>query len=300
MRVLVTGSTGLIGRKLCSSLEGDGHLVSRLVRTDPRGSDEIYWDPTNAVIDTKRLDDLDAVVHLAGENVAAGRWNLERKKKIRDSRIMGTRLLTNALQLQKSKPPSFLCASAIGFYGNRGEESLTEISGPGSDFLATVCEDWEAEAKRAEQHLKRVVSMRIGVVLSKNGGALSRMLPAFRFGLGGRLGNGRQYLSWISHDDVVAAIRFLLEREELSGAFNLTAPSPVTNSEFTRTLGSILRRPTLLPVPAFALRMMAGELADTLLLTSSRVLPERLEQAGFEFKLGHLAEALQKALRAKD
>ena len=296
VRILVTGSSGLVGAGVVSALRAAGHDVVRLVRHAARGDDQISWDPANGRINAAALEGLDAVIHLAGENVAGRRWTARQKASIRASRVDGTALLSAALTRCQAPPRVVVGASAIGYYGSRADEVMTEHSGPGADFLAETCRDWEA-AYRPLEGCARVVTLRIGVVLSLEGGALKRMLPAFRRGLAGRLGNGRQYMSWIEASDLVSIILHALNDEELSGAVNATAPNPVTNAEFTRTLGRVLRRPTVLAVPALALRLLLGELADGLLLSSTRVQPERLQRAGFEFRFPELEGALRHLLR---
>lgn len=292
-KILVTGSTGLVGTALVAALRPQGRIV-RLVRGSPAAGDRsgdasgdpyghaVRWDPRAGTIDAGGLEGLDAVVHLAGENIAGGRWNEERKRHIRDSRVEGTALLARTLAGLESKPGVLVCASAVGFYGDRGEERLDEQSAPGEGFLPEVCVQWEAAADPAREAGIRVVHLRIGIVLSPDGGALKKMLLPFRLGLGGPLGNGRQFMSWISLPDLVGVIRLALEREDLAGPVNAVAPESVRNREFTKALGRALRRPTVLPAPAFALRLLLGrEMADALLLASTRVLPARLQSAGY-------------------
>jgi uncharacterized protein (TIGR01777 family) len=297
MRVAISGASGLIGSALVSSLESEGHAVRRLVRRAARpGSDEIFFDPDAGRIEAEKLEGLCAVVHLAGENIAAGRWTAERKRRIRDSRVSGSRLIAETLAGLENRPSVLLNASAIGYYGDRGAEPLDESSPPGEGFLAATCEEWEQAAASAERIGLRVVRLRIGVVLSSKGGALKRMLPPFRLGLGGRLGNGRQFVSWIALCDVVRAIIFLLSRDDISGAVNGVAPAPVRNAEFTRILARILGRPAVLPVPAAALRLALGEMSS-MLLASGRVLPQRLLRAGFSFERADLESALRSELK---
>ena len=298
VRILVSGSTGLVGSALGRALTESGHTVVRLVRrpvTPEDGDTAVSWDPAARQIDRERLEGLDGVVHLAGENVAGGRWTERQKAAIRDSRLGGTDLLCSALAACEAPPRVMVGASAIGYYGTRGDEVMTEDSAPGDDFLARTCAPWEAAyAPIAER--SRLVILRIGVVLSRSGGALERMLTPFRLCLGGRLGSGRQYMSWIALEDLVAIVQRALDDETFSGPYNATAPNPVTNTEFTKTLGRVLGRPTVLPVPAFALRILLGELADGLLLSSTRVVPRRLLDAGFEFGRPELESALRRAL----
>lgn len=298
MRILVSGSHGLVGRALIQSVLSEGHAVSRLVREAPaKGSADIEWDPNRGTIDGAKLNGFDAVVHLAGESIASGRWSPEKKQQIRDSRIKGTQLLSTALA-ELSKPPAVLVsASAIGFYGDRGDELLTEDSSPGNDFLAVVCVEWERSTKPAEEKGIRVVKTRLGIVLDKKGGALAKMLAPFRMGIGGKVGSGKQWMSWIALADVVSALRFVIERESIGGRVNFVAPNPVTNAEFTSSLGKALGRPTFFPVPAFGARLAFGEMADALLLSSQRVQPRRLNEMEFRFKYTHLKDALSDILK---
>jgi len=298
MRVAVSGSTGLVGSEVVTGLSAAGQEVVRLVRHAPvPGEGAVRWDPAKGEIDAAGLEGLDAVVHLAGENVGSGRWSSARKAAIRDSRVNGTRLLCEALAGLDRPPKTLVCASAIGYYGDRGAEPLTEESPHGAGFLAGVCREWEAASGPAVRKGIRVVALRIGVVLSPKGGALSRMLPPFRAGFGGVLGGGRQYVSWIAIDDLPLVIFHALQRGELSGPVNTVAPYPVTNREFTEALGKVLSRPTPFPVPAFALRLGLGrEMADALLLASARVVPRRLEETGYRFRFPELPAALRHLL----
>ena len=298
MRVLVTGSSGLIGGTLVPALVGDGHEVLRLVRRPPRDRAEIAWDPAARSIDARALEGLDAVFHLAGESLAGGRWTRDRKARIRTSRVEATRLLAGALAGLERPPRVLVSVSAIGYYGNRGDESLTEESPPGTGFLAELARDWEAAAFPAAARGVRVVHPRLGLVLSSRGGALARLLVPFRLGLGGPIAEGRAWWSWIAIDDVVAVMRFALGRESVRGPVNVAAPEPVRQGDFTRALGGALRRPTPFRVPSFALRGLLGEMADEMLLSSARVLPARLVAAGFRFRFPELGEALRHVLRA--
>jgi uncharacterized protein (TIGR01777 family) len=295
MQIAITGSTGLVGAELVPFLTTGGHRVSRVVRNNPSGTD-IAWNPTAGTIDAERLEGLDAVVHLAGENIAARRWNAEQKARIRDSRVQGTRLLCETLARLRQPPRVLVSASAIGFYGNRGDEVLTETSTAGDGFLPDVCREWEAATKAAEEAGIRVVHLRFGIVLSPKGGALAKMLTPFRLGLGGRIGNGSQWMSWISLDDVVGSIYHALATESLSGPVNAVAPKPVTNCEFTKTLGRVLWRPTIFPMPAFMARLAFGEMANDLLLGSSRVEPVKLLQSGYRFLHADLERSLRHLL----
>jgi uncharacterized protein len=297
MIVAITGSTGLVGSVLVDALEADGHLVRRLVRRPTReGQHEIRWDPEGGTIEAAELAHVDAVVHLAGENLAAHRWTTAFKEKIRDSRVRGTRLLCETLAGLASKPTVLVSASAIGYYGDRGAESVDETSTPGTGFLAEVCQQWEAATHPARDANIRVVNLRTGVVLSRRGGALAQMLTPFKLGLGGAIGSGQQYLSWISVDDLTRVIQFALSAAALAGPVNAVTPEPVTNREFTKTLGRVLGRPTVFPMPAFAARLAFGEMADEMLLSSIRVKPRALTTLGFEFLLPQLEPALRHAI----
>ena len=296
MKVLISGSTGLIGTALARSLESSGHSVTRLVRPNSASTlNAIPWDPASGSLDARRLEGLDAAIQLSGENVASGRWSAEQKARIRDSRVESTGLLANALASLDSPPRVFACASATGYYGDRGNEVLSEDAAPGSDFLADVGVEWEKASAPASDAGIRVANMRISVVLSAAGGMVATVGPIFRLGLGGRLGSGRQYLSWISREDIVRAMEWILEHDDLIGPVNLCSPNPVTNSEFTRTMGSLLRRPTLFPVPRFALRITQGEITD-MLLASVRATSGKLSESGFEFRHPNLEDALRWAL----
>jgi len=299
MRVAVSGSTGLVGSEVVASLSTAGHEVVRLVRRSPApGEKAVRWDPAKGEVDAAGLEGFDAVIHLAGENVGAGRWTPARKAAIRDSRVNGTRLLCDALAGLARPPKTLVCASAVGYYGDRGGETLAEESPPGTGYLAEVCREWEAASAPAARKGIRVVALRIGMVLSPEGGALPRMLPLFRAGLGGVLGGGRQYVSWVALDDLPNILLHALQRGDLTGPVNAVAPRPVTNREFTEALGKALSRPTPLPVPAFALRLAVGrEMADALLLASARVVPRRLEETGYRFRFPELGGALHHLLR---
>lgn len=296
-RVALTGSSGLIGSALAAHLAARGWRVDRLVRRPPRPeAGEIRWDPLGGDVDAAALCGVDAVVHLAGANIAAGRWTAARKAAIRDSRVWGTRMLAECAARLTPRPRVLVAASAVGIYGDRGAEELSEDSPPGRGFLAEVCTAWEAATEPAQRAGIRVANMRLGMVLAATGGALPRMLTPFRLGVGGRLGSGRQYVSWIALPDAVRALAAALTNEKLHGPVNVTSPLPVTNREFTRTLGRVLGRPTLLPVPALAVRLLLGEMGRELLLSSARVLPRRLLAAGFAFELPGLEGALRALL----
>jgi uncharacterized protein (TIGR01777 family) len=295
-RILLTGASGLVGSALAPFLTTGGHRVERLVRGAPRAAGEIGWDPLAGTLDRERLEGVDAVVHLAGESVGGGRWSAARKEAIRSSRVRGTRTLCEGLARLRAPPRVLVSASASGFYGNRGEEPLTESSAPGEGFLAEVCGEWEAATLPAEEAGVRVVRLRIGLVLSPEGGALAAMLPAFRLGVGGRVGSGEQFLSWIAIEDLLAVIHQSLIDEQLRGPVNATSPSPIAQGEFARTLARVLRRPALLPVPAFAVRLALGEMGEALLLEGARVLPRKLLDTGFEFSTPDLEPALRLVL----
>lgn len=299
MKILISGSHGLVGSALARSLTEDGHEVVRLVRKESApGSLEIEWHPNQGRIDAQRLEGFDAVVHLAGESIASGRWNNEKKRTIRESRTKGTTLLSEALAPLSQPPSVFISASAIGYYGDRGDELLTETSTPGNDFLASVCVEWEQSTRPAAEKGIRTVLSRFGIILDRDGGALAKMLPPFRMGIGGRFGDGRQWMSWIALDDVVGALKWLLRDKAVNGPVNFVAPRPVTNAEFTRTLGRVLGRPTFFPIPAFGARLAFGEMADALLLSSQKVEPTVLENRGFAFYWPRLEPALDHLLRS--
>lgn len=293
--VAVTGASGLVGSNLVPFLTTGGHRVRRLVRGAPSGADEVAWDPERPA-PLPALDGIDAVVHLAGENIAGRRWTDEQKQRIRESRARGTRVLAESLAALPAPPRVFVQASAIGFYGDRGDEPLDESSPPGDGFLADVCREWEAAAEPLARRGTRVVHLRFGVILTPAGGALAQMLPPFKIGLGGPLGPGTQYLSWIGIDDVVGAIHHAVVTDALAGPVNATAPEPVRNRDFARALGRALGRPALVPVPAAALRLALGEVADALLLASARVLPERLRASGYRFRTPGVDAALAHVL----
>jgi uncharacterized protein (TIGR01777 family) len=294
MTVLVSGARGLIGSALGPALTTGGHTLRRLVRGTPTGERDHRWDPAAGTVDPAALDGVDAVVHLAGESVA-GRWTKAKKERILRSRMDGTRTVSEAIARLERPPRVLVCASAIGYYGDRGDERLTEESGPGEGFLANVVREWEAASAPAEEAGIRVVRLRFGIVLSPAGGALRTMLRPFRLGLGGRLGNGRQWVSWISIDDVVGAIHHALFADKLAGVANAVAPHPVTNAELTETLGRVLRRPALLPAPTPAMRLVLGEFAEDV-LGSQRVTPVCLGESGYEFRHPELEVALRHVL----
>ena len=298
MDIAITGSSGLIGTALTRRLTESGHTVIHLVRraVGP-GESAISWDPDAGTIDAASLEGVDAVVHLAGAGIGDQRWTTERKRVILESRTRGTALIASTLAALERKPTVLLSGSAIGFYGDRGGEVLTEQSAPGDDFLASICVPWEAESRAAADAGIRVATLRTGIVLTREGGALAKMLPLFKLGLGGRYGSGRQWWSWITIDDEVGAIRFLLDHD-VSGPVNLTAPGATTNADFARVLGTVLHRPSRLPVPRFGPKLVVGaELAEALLFTSARVQPTVLESSGFAFAHPDLDGALRHVLR---
>ncbi|RME72967.1 MAG: TIGR01777 family protein [Planctomycetota bacterium] len=296
MKTLITGATGLIGRRLVAALEQPVVLSRDPARAEAAlGVRAFAWSPP-APPPPEAFEGIEVVLHLAGEPVGAGRWTAKRRRRIRDSRVLGTRALVHALAQLAHRPRALISASAIGIYGDRGDEVLTEASAPGEGFLAEVCRAWEAEAVAAEAHGVRVVTMRTGIVLAPEGGALASMLPVFRLGLGGRIGSGRQRMSWIAVEDVVGLYLQAAREEQLAGALNVVAPNPVTNAEFTRTLASVLGRPALLPVPRFALRLALGQMSE-LLTASQRVLPERALATGYVFRHPELRPALEACLQ---
>ena len=296
LRVAISGASGLIGTQLGAFLQTGGHSVTPLLRKRPSDpSDGVYWNPETGDVDIQAMEGVDAVIHLAGENVAGGRWTEERKRAVLDSRVRGTKTVVDAMLKMSRRPRVLVTASAIGYYGGRGEEPLQEDSPAGAGFLADVCKAWEDATRPAAYAGIRVVNVRIGIVLAAQGGALGTMLTPFKLGMGGVVGSGRQFMSWVSLDDVVGLFHHALLNEGVSGPLNGTAPSPVTNAEFTKTLGRVLRRPTMVPLPSFAVRAMFGEMGDSLLLQGSRVLPKKAESTGFEF----LHRDLESALRAE-
>ena len=295
-RTLISGSTGLIGRALVDRLESSSHEVVRLIRpTSRRGVTGLTWDPAEGLLDPQELEGFDAIIHLAGENVANRRWSEEQKQRIRDSRVVGTSLLANALAGLNSPPTVFACASAGGYYGDRGGEILTDSATPGTDFLAQATREWEEATAPASEAGIRVVNLRISVVLTAAGGMLKRVLPIFKLGLGGRLGSGSQFMSWITREDVINAILWVMENDDMSGGVNISSPNPVTNAEFTRALGRELGRPAVFSVPRFALRVAQGDLSDVV-LSSLRMAPERLVESGFELRHPEIEGALQWAV----
>ena len=295
MKVAITGSSGLIGSSLISFLSDKGVTVSKILRENPEDN-EITWKPEGGDWNSAFTGGIDGIVHLAGENIASGRWTRVKKEKIRNSRIEGTKRLCEHILKLPTPPSVFICASAIGFYGDRGMEFLNEGSQRGSGFLPDVCVGWEEAANIVSKAGIRVVNVRFGVVLSKNGGALVKMLTPFNMGMGGKIGSGTQYMSWVAMDDVTGAIHHALVTDSLKGAVNITSPNPVTNMEFTNTLGKVINRPTVMPMPAFAAKLAFGEMAKDLLLASVKVAPKKLSDSGYEFQYPELENALKHVL----
>jgi uncharacterized protein (TIGR01777 family) len=295
MKILISGATGMIGSALSQELADGGHRVTRLTRS-PGSGDDAGWDPSAGEVDTSRLEGVDAVVHLAGESIAEGRWTSAKKRRILESRRQGTRLLAETIANLSEPPGVMVSASAVGYYGDRGNELLREQSGPGNNFLAEVCQVWEGAADPARQAGIRVVHTRFGIVLSPKGGALGTTLPIFKLGGGGRIGSGRQYWSWVALDDIVGSIVHALENDPVEGPVNVGSPNPLTNAEYTKVLGKVLNRPTIFPLPAPAARLALGEIADELLLASARMEPARLKETGYEFRYPELEGALRHLL----
>lgn len=295
MDVLVSGARGLVGSALVPALENEGHRVIRLTRSGGDEDGAVRWDPSAGTIEASRLEGIDAVVHLAGENIV-GRWTSAKKARIRDSRVQGTRLLARTLARLTTPPVVMVSTSASGYYGDRGNELLREESAPGTNFLAGVCQEWEAAADPAREAGLRVVHPRFGIVLSPEGGALGMTLPIFKLGGGGRIGSGRQYLPWVAMDDVVRATLHALATDSLEGPINVAVPDPPTNAEYTRVLGRVLNRPTVFPLPAPVARAALGQAADELLLASQRLEPARLRESGYQFRYPELEAALRHLL----
>ncbi len=304
MRILVSGSSGFLGTAIVDSLKEQKHQVVRIVRpgtaaknTGADRAQQVSWDPVAGKFDAATAEAADALIHLAGASIADGRWSASRKNVIRTSRIDATRHLIGALAKLQTPPRIIVAASAVGYYGNRGDETLTEQSAPGNDFLAEACREWEAETARGAEFGARVVSLRFGIILASHGGALPKMALPFKLGAGGRLGNGRQWMSWLTLAEVVNIVDFALANSQLAGPVNAITPNPVRNSEFTAVLAKTLHRPAIFPAPAFALRLALGEMADGLLLASQRVIPAKLTNASYRFQQADLAGALADVFR---
>ncbi len=297
MKILISGASGLVGSSLSAQLDIAGHHVYKLVRRPAKKATEITWYPDDGTIDSEKLEGFDAVIHLAGENIAGQRWNDDFKQKLITSRVNSTKLLAHSLCQVQHKPQVLISASAIGIYGDRGSTPVTEISQPGQGFLSEICQAWESEAQSVINCGIRLVNPRLGIVLSHQGGALAKMLLPFQLGLGGKMGSGRQFMSWISIDDLTRAFMYCLETASLSGPVNFTAPQPVSNQAFTQTLGQVLNRPTLMSIPEFGLKLAMGEeMAQALLLDSTDARPEKLLKAGFNFQYPELKMALTHVL----
>src|SRR5256714_4110478 len=296
MKIAIAGSSGLLGSALIPKFEAGGDDVSRLVRETPRAN-EVEWHPNQDEIDPATLRGFDAIINLAGENVAEGRWTDEKKRRIRNSRVNGTHLLSEAIAKAPEQPQVFLCASATGIYGDRENETLDEQSESGGGFLAGVCREWEQATEPASKAGVRVVNLRFGPVLAREGGMMEKMLTPFKMGMGGKIGSGKQYISWVAIDDVVAAMKLALKDESIRGPLNIVSPNPVINEVFTKTLGHVLNRPTALAMPAFAARLAFGEMADEMLLVSQRVAPKKLIDARFDFRFPNLEAALREYIR---
>ncbi len=295
MKIAIAGASGMVGSALIPAWEKDGHEVSPLVRKAARAG-EIEWHPNQDEINPATLNEFEAVVNLAGENIAEGRWTDEKKRRIHDSRVHGTHLLAEAIAKLAQKPRVFLCASATGFYGDRGDEILDEHSESGGGFLAGVCREWERAAEPAVRASVRVVNLRFGPIVARTGGMMARMLTPFKMGLGGKVGSGKQYISWVAIDDVVGATTLALNEESIRGPLNVVSPNPVTNEEFTTTLGHVLSRPTVMAMPAFAAKLAFGEMADEMLLVSQRVIPKKLIDERYQFQCPELESAFRKYL----
>ena len=295
MKVAIAGASGLVGSALIPVLKTMGAQITRFVRTKPNAG-EIEWHPNQDEVSPHTLAGFDTVINLAGENIAAGRWSDDQKRRIRNSRVNGTHLLSEAIAKLSPKPNVFLCASATGIYGDRDDETLDEQSDSGSGFLAGVCREWEKATEPAVKAGVRVVNLRFGPILAKEGGMLAKLLTPFKMGMGGKVGSGRQFISWVGIDDAIQAVRLALEDASIRGPLNIVSPQPVTNEEFTKTLGHVLNRPTALAMPAFAARLAFGEMADEMLLASQKVIPKKLLNAGYKFRHPELEQTLRELL----
>ena len=292
MKVAIAGASGLVGSALIPVLKKLGGQITRLVRSDPKAG-EIEWHPNQDEVSSRSLEGFEVIINLAGENIAGGRWTDDQKRKIRDSRVNGTHLLSEAIAKLPQKPRVFVCASATGIYGDRDDETLDEQSESGGGFLAGVCREWEKATEPAMKAGTRVVNLRFGPILAREGGMLAKLLTPFKMGMGGKVGSGKQFISWVALEDAVNAIKFAIEDESIRGPLNVVSPNPVTNEEFTKTLGHVLNRPTALAMPAFAARLAFGEMADEMLLVSQKVIPKKLCQLGFKFAFADLEMALR-------
>jgi len=292
MKIAIAGASGLVGSALVPSLAAEGAVITRLVRGAPK-SGEIEWHPNQDQVTAQLLDGFDVIINLAGENIAAGRWTDEQKRKIRDSRVNGTHLLSEAIAKLETKPSAFICASATGIYGDRDDEILDEQSESGGGFLAGVCREWEKSCEPATKAGVRVVNLRFGPIIAREGGMLAKLLTPFKMGMGGKIGSGKQYISWVAIDDAISAIMLAIHDRSMRGPLNVVSPNPVTNEDLTKALGHVLNRPTALAVPAFAARLAFGEMADEMLLVSQKVMPKKLLAAGFQFEYGQLEPALR-------
>ncbi|KAA3606424.1 MAG: TIGR01777 family protein [Calditrichaeota bacterium] len=295
-KILISGASGLIGSALTNLLNQKGHSVSKLVRREAKNKNEVQWNPKSGVKNLNDLENFDAVIHLAGENIGGKRWTEEQKKKIRESRVQGTSVLKDEILKLKNPPKAFISASAIGIYGDRGNEILDEESAVGTGFLPELCQEWENSSKPLTQKGIRTVYVRTGVVLAPNGGALAKMLFPFKMGVGGIIGNGKQFMSWVELEDLTEIFSFAIENENVSGAINAVSPNSVTNHEFTKTLGKVLKRPTIFPLPSFVAKIVLGEMAQDLLLASSKVTPKKLLSLGYKFGNANLESAFRKVL----
>lgn len=295
MKILVTGASGLIGKRLCQALEKNGHEVKKLTRY-PKTKNDVFWNYEKEEFELTQLLGLEGVIHLAGENISKGRWTRTKKQRIYESRVKGTNFLVETLIRSQHLPKVFLSASAIGYYGNRSEEELDESSSPGRNFVAKVCKDWEAASKALEERGVRCIQARLGMVLAPEGGALKKMIPAFKLGLGGRLGSGQQWISWIDIEDLISSLLFLFNSPHSQGAYNLCAPTPLRQKDFARLLANHLKQPHFLSAPRFILRLLMGEMADDLLLASTKVMPKRLLEEGYQFQYSDLSRSLDHLL----
>jgi uncharacterized protein (TIGR01777 family) len=299
MKILISGSSGLVGGRLLPLLRASGHSIIRLVRRSPQSADEREWRPDSGLLDASAFEGIQAVINLAGDNIGEGRWTAEKKKRILESRVQTTSLLARVMAGLESRPAVFVSASAIGYYGDRGDEMLTEESDPGVGFLADVCRQWEASTTPAAAAGIRVAMLRFGVILATDGGALAKMLLPFKLGVGGNMGSGKQFWSWLTADEAARILLFAVTNDQLSGPVNAVSPHPATNAEFTKALAGVLHRPAIFPMPAFAARLALGEMADALILSSARVLPRKLESAGYQFLHPEISGALRDVLKRR-